>query len=424
MGLAPFEVETDDTMKKSFDICIIGAGASGMAAALEAAEVNPAARILVVEKNDQPGRKIRATGNGRCNISNEKAKDSRQAVQLLEKWGIAVRTLDSGLMYPYSESAGDVADLLAMEMKARGIFLWTDTVIKEISPRPETSDFLLTVETADSTKRITASKVIAAVGGKAGPHYGTTGDGYKIMRNLGHTVTAPVPILTPVECKGDDCNLIGGTRAKGTVTLKERRGEGWKTAFEESGEIQFTSFGISGICVFNMTRYMRFKPGRGIDDFRIEIDLCPERNLMDYIAGRKERTPELNVGWLLTSVLKEKLSVYVLARTGIDAAKAIGELTEAECRTICDQVHKLEFRPTGVRGWKEAQCTSGGVVLSELDEKTGESKLCPGLYITGEMQDYDGPCGGYNLNHAWLTGSAAGRDAGEKCRMNENQKGI
>lgn len=416
MGLAPFEVETDDTMKKSFDICIIGAGASGMAAALEAAEANPAARILVVEKNDQPGRKIRATGNGRCNISNEKARDSRQAVQLLEKWGIAVRTLDSGLMYPYSESAGDVADLLAMEMKTRGISLWTDTTIKEISPRPETSDFLLTVETAGSAKCISASKVIAAVGGKAGPHYGTTGDGYKMMRNLGHTVTAPVPVLTPVECKGDECHLIGGTRAKGTVTLKERDGEEWKKTFEESGEIQFTSFGISGICVFNMTRYMRFKPGRGIDDFRIEIDLCPERDLMKYIAGRKARTPELNVGWLLTSVLKGKLAGYVLERIGIDAAKTNGELTEAECRAICEQVHTLEFRPTGVRGWKEAQCTSGGVALSELDEKTGESKLCPGLYITGELQDYDGPCGGYNLNHAWLTGSAAGRDAGEKCR--------
>lgn len=416
MGLAPFEVETDDTMKKSFDICIIGAGASGMAAALEAAEANPAARILVVEKNDQLGRKIRATGSGRCNISNEKARDSRQAVQLLEKWGIAVRTLDSGLMYPYSESAGDVADLLAMEMKTRGVFLWTDTTIKEISPRRDRSDFLLTVETAGSAKRITASKVIAAVGGKAGPHYGTTGDGYKMMRNLGHTVTAPVPVLTPVECKGDDCHLIGGTRAKGKVTLKERDGEEWKKTFEESGEIQFTSFGISGICVFNMTRYMRFKPGRGIDDFRIEIDLCPERDLMKYIAGRKARTPELNVEWLLTSVLKGKLAGYVLERIGIDAAKTIGELTEAECRAICEQVHTLEFRPTGVRGWKEAQCTSGGVALSELDEKTGESKLCPGLYITGELQDYDGPCGGYNLNHAWLTGSAAGRDAGEKCR--------
>ena len=416
MGLAPFEVETDDTMKKSFDICIIGAGASGMAAALEAAEANPAARILVVEKNNQLGRKIRATGSGRCNISNEKARDSRQAVQLLEKWGIAVRTLDSGLMYPYSESAGDVADLLAMEMKTRGVFLWTDTTIKEISPRRDRSDFLLTVETAGSAKRITASKVIAAVGGKAGPHYGTTGDGYKMMRNLGHTVTAPVPVLTPVECKGDDCHLIGGTRAKGKVTLKERDGEEWKKTFEESGEIQFTSFGISGICVFNMTRYMRFKPGRGIDDFRIEIDLCPERDLMKYIAGRKARTPELNVEWLLTSVLKGKLAGYVLERIGIDAAKTIGELTEAECRAICEQVHTLEFRPTGVRGWKEAQCTSGGVALSELDEKTGESKLCPGLYITGELQDYDGPCGGYNLNHAWLTGSAAGRDAGEKCR--------
>lgn len=416
MGLAPFEVETDDTMKKSFDICIIGAGASGMAAALEALEANPAARILVVEKNDQPGRKIRATGNGRCNISNEKARGSRQAVQLLEKWGIAVRTLDSGLMYPYSESAGDVADLLAMEMKTRGVFLWTDTTIKEISPRRDRSDFLLTVETAGSAKRITASKVIAAVGGKAGPHYGTTGDGYKMMRNLGHTVTAPVPVLTPVECKGDDCHLIGGTRAKGAVTLKERDGEGRKKVFEEEGEIQFTSFGISGICVFNMTRYMRFKPGRGIDDFRIEIDLCPKRNLMDYIAGRKARTPELNVEWLLTSVLKEKLAGYVLERIGIDAAKTIGELTEGECRAICEQVHTLEFRPTGVRGWKEAQCTSGGVALSELDEKTGESKLCPGLYITGELQDYDGPCGGYNLNHAWLTGAAAGRDAGEKCR--------
>ena len=195
-------------------------------------------------------------------------------------------------------------------------------------------------------------------------------------------------------------------------------GEDWKKVFEESGEIQFTSFGISGICVFNMTRYMRFKPGRGIDDFRIEVDLCPERNLMEYIADRKVRTPELNVGWLLTSVLKEKLAAYVLARSEIDTAKTIGELTEAECRTICAQVHGWRFIPPGYGDGRKRSAHPAVWYFRNWMKKPESPSSARGCTSPGELQDYDGPCGGYNLNHAWLTGSAAGRDAGGKCRMN------
>ncbi len=403
-------------MKNQYDIVVVGAGASGMAAALAAAEVNPDTRILVLEKNPAPGKKIRATGNGRCNISNIHAEHYPEARSLLRKWGIITRDYPSGLVYPYSESAGAVAEILATRMQEMGIELWTSMAVTDVLEKP----FRLQVERCGKKNasgkperiRIQAKKVILASGGKAGPDFGTIGDGYRWVRNLGHQVISPIPVLTPVDCKEDSCEKISGTRAKGIVTLYRKTEEEWKCVFTEEGEIQFTATGLSGICVFNMTRNMRFDRTEGLGVFRVEVDLCPDLDVKAYLEEWKENETELEIA--LRTLLREKLSRYVIQRAEIPPKRRCKELTEKEIRSLEETLHHLRFRPTGIHGWKEAQCTAGGVSLEEIDARSQESLISPGLYITGELQDYDGPCGGYNLNHAWVTGAMAGADAAKK----------
>lgn len=419
-------------MKNQFDIVIIGAGASGLASALEGAASNPEARILILEKNRISGKKIRATGNGRCNISNTQASGYSEVSELLRKWGIVTRIYPSGLVYPYSESASAVADLLEAEIREQNVELWTSVSVTDVtfdsSPKNSGKPYCIqgtrSAQKNPSKKRgkwtldaperiqIRAKKVILATGGKAGPDFGTIGDGYRWVRNFGHRVVPAIPILTPVDCKEDSCKDIAGTRAKGTVTLYRKTGEEWEGAFTEGGEIQFTATGLSGICVFNMTRKMRFDREEGLGIFRVEVDLCPNFNVKSYLEERKADGVLLEIA--LATILRAKLSRYVIRRAGIPENRCCVELTEPEICKLSDIIHHLRFRPTGIHGWKEAQCTAGGVSMEEIDGETQESRICPGLYITGELQDYDGPCGGYNLNHAWITGARAGADAAGK----------
>ncbi len=419
-------------MNNQVDICIVGGGASGLAAALEAHRQNPEARILLLDKNDILGKKIRATGNGRCNITNVQAPEYERTVRLLEDCGIALRAYDSGLVYPYSESAADVADLLWKQVKLDGTEILLNSELADIQ-KQKNGDFRIRVEhhrkkgeepkEQEGHSTLIARKVILATGGKAGPQYGTIGDGFPIARRLGHTVRSAVPVLTPIDCREDACDEVAGVRAKGTVTLNRKCDGEWKAVFTERGEIQFTKTGLSGICVFNMTRHMRFGLGEDISAFRVEVDLCPDLDVSEHLRLQCRKEPpgaDFHEGSLplylgLSTVLKKSLASYVIRRTGLDRNIDISTLDEGEIEALAHQIHHLSFRPTGIHGWKEAQCTSGGVLRAELED-SGESRICPGIYIVGELQDYDGPCGGYNLNHAWISGSKAGRHAANAIR--------
>ncbi len=431
-------------MDKFFDICIIGAGASGLAAALEASNENSEARILLLEKNNILGKKIRATGNGRCNISNTHAQKSEETLALLRKWGVVTRTYPTGLIYPYSESAADVTNLLTEQVENSSVEVWTGTTVTDIqrvtskndplsdnnAESLEPSNGYIILGSRDSSEkssakiRIHASYVIVSTGGKSGPQYGTIGEGYKFLRNLGHKVKSTIPILAPIDCKGDSCSDISGIRAKGIVYLYRKSQEGWKTVFTEEGEIQFTSYGLSGICVFNMTRRMRYSKEEGMAVFRIGVDLCPDIDIEKLILEQQEiaraQGYALPLKFLLTSLFKEKLARYILRRVNIEETRTIVDITPSEVTALSECIHNLTFAPTGIHGWKEAQCTSGGVFLEELDSETGESRICSGLYVVGELQDYDGPCGGYNLNNAFLTGAAAGTDASRRVRESKH----
>ena len=433
---------------RTADVVIIGGGASGLAAAIELGMKAPGLDVLIIEKLAEPGRKIRATGSGRCNISNTGAAGFSRIMEFFREIGLVTRSYDNGLVYPYSESAADVATLLTERAASLGVRFACGEELMSVKyvpaslvsePLPgSTNVFQMesVIKDRDGMRSVItqSSFVIMAMGGKAGPTYGTIGDGYRIARNLGHSVVAPAPALTGIECSEWDeghvpCVItLGGTRSAGVVSLfrDPARGFGDDTKiFEEAGEIQFTKYGLSGICVFNMTRQMRFdrRAGESLDDFLVRADLFPDGDIAEYIKDRQNgcfaNTP---TGEILRTVLKEPLADYVIASAddGEDeegrrlADRPLSQLGDEEVNAIAGSVHFLEFHPSQIRGWNDAQVTMGGVSLDEINDATSESLLVGGLYITGELADRDFQCGGFNLSNAWLTGIAAADDIAGK----------
>ena len=429
------------------DVIIVGGGASGLAAAIELRMSSPELGVTVIEKMSETGRKLRATGSGRCNITNTSASGYIEIMKFFTRIGLVTRAYDNGLVYPYSESASDAADLLAARAGELGVRVITDAEVtgirmassdKRASVHRFETDYTVKEETTGKNGRIIAEKtfsseyVILACGGKAGPMFGTTGDGYRIARELGHTVVTPVPVLTPIECREWDpsnrpCAVsLAGTRTRGIVKLckydQSDHGPGAEI-FAEAGELQFTKFGISGICVFNMTRHMRYDRSRGekLSDFIVKADLYPDGDIEDYLRDRRDNAfPGELTADVLRTLIKENIASYVLksvsAVIGLFPEKPVKDLTDKEITAIGDTVHALTFHPEKIRGWKDAQATSGGISMAEIDPETCESLIVPGLYITGELADRDFPCGGFNLSNAWLTGITAARSITHKKR--------
>ena len=437
--------------KRKADVVIIGGGASGLAAAIELGMRAPQLSVLVIEKMPEPARKIRATGSGRCNIMNTGAEGFSRIMSFFRETGLVTRTYEDGLVYPYSESAADVAELLVKRAEALGVKLacgeevisvkTAAEAVAEAGNEAEAGDeagrFIVTsvFKGAGGEQRITtaADYAVLACGGKAGPSYGTTGDGYRLARELGHSIVTPVPALTGIECREWDegeepCGItLGGTRSRGVVSLYRDSSGGFgeeTKLFEEAGEIQFTKYGLSGICVFNMTRFMRFDKaaGESLDDFLIRLDLFPDGSIAEYIEDRQKGAfADAGPDELLCTILKKPLAAYAAGRYRAMRASEPGDDDGGRDGGIDIQlmqraVHGLEFHPVRLRGWKDAQVTMGGVSLDEIDGATSESKLAEGLYITGELADRDFMCGGFNLSNAWLTGLAAADDIAGRSR--------
>lgn len=373
------------------DICIIGGGASGMTAAICAKEAAPGLRVLILEKKNQMGKKILATGNGRCNLSNQACPGAKTTLDFFQKLGLLTRTDGQGRIYPYTEEARAVRDALEQRIRELGVEIETSS---EVSSVEAWEDGAFSVEM--NNKILKAGRVLIACGGKAGSAFGSTGEGFRFARNLGHRVNKPIPVLTAVEVK-EKMERFAGIRAKAAVRL-DREG---KTVFQEEGEIQFTGTGISGICVFNMSRFLLLPQGRsfenGFDDYEIFIDFFPDRDDLESILEfRKARG--IGPDKLLQFLVRRPIAERVLNLSGGD--------TEEAARLL----KAFPLSPKGVKGWDFAQVTKGGVALEQVNSKTMESLVVPGLYFAGEVLDYDGPCGGYNLQHAWETGMKAGKE--------------
>lgn len=374
------------------DICIIGAGASGLAAAIIAAQENPELSVMILEKKDVPGKKLSATGNGKCNLTNTKCANIAETLLFFDTLGIYTRVDEEGRVYPYCSQAKDVVYALTKAAEDAGIKIRTNCTLEKIQKK---SDFFA-LETNKGT--VEARKVLIAAGGKSAPQFGTSGDGYSFAKSFGHTVKRLSPVLTGIETE-EDLQEVKGVRVKALVKLLK---DG-KPLEQELGEVQFNADGISGICVMNLTRFIKLDEGEsfkeGIQRYSIELDFIPK---MDQIQLENFLKRRANLGEkdLLLSILPEQLRHYITKQHNLQKNNL--------CK-LAKILKNYHLSIKGTKGWKQAQCTSGGVALEEINMDTMESLKIGGLYFSGEVIDFDGPCGGYNLQNAWETGMKAGR---------------
>jgi predicted Rossmann fold flavoprotein len=387
-----------------YDIGIIGGGPAGMTAAIVAAQNNPNLKICLIEKNNCLGKKLYATGNGKCNLSNVSCNDTTTIMKFFDSIGIVTRTDDAGRLYPCSEQASDVVMALENALHALNIEILANQTPVKIEETTKGFEIVL------KQNVLLCKKIMLAIGGKAGPQFGTQGDGYLMAKGFGHDITRTYPVLSPIECAGNFKNLKG-VRAKGIVGL-EKSG---RLIAQEQGEIQFTDNGLSGICVFNLSRFIILDAhvpyGEGIKEYYMTVDFLPnfeEAQLMELLQKRSIQPLGKNADLLLTLV-HSSLGLDILEKCNLPENGSSIKLSLEHCQQIAHFLKNWRAPVVGVKGWKNAQVTGGGVELAQVNPDTMESRLVSGLYFAGELLDYDGPSGGYNLHFAWESGIKAGK---------------
>lgn len=399
-------------------IGIIGAGASGMAAALAAAE-NPDVEVLVLERQSRVGRKLLATGNGRCNLTNLHALEGgyhgespdfsqaaltrfspEETLAWFRSLGLYTVAEPSGRVYPYSDQANSVVDVLRLAMDKPNITLVTGFTVEKIRREPE--GFTL----SSREDSYFCHKVIVACGGLAGSKLGGTMSGYQLLGKLGHRSTRLRPALVQIKCGWGGVVGLKGVRANCHVKILRDD----HVFAQSTGELQFTEMGLSGPVIFEISRDVCF--GKG--DWRARLDFLPEMSpeeLEEMLLERQQRNFPMEE--LLTGILHNRLGRVLTKAAGIGGRQA-GDLTREEIAQVCRTVKDFDIPLTEPLGMDSAQVTAGGVLTENFDPQTMESRLVPGLYACGEVLDVDGDCGGYNLQWAWSSGRTAGLHAGKE----------
>ena len=372
---------------------VIGGGASGMMAAITAAEAG--ARVILLEHKDRIGKKILSTGNGRCNFTNIHQEPicyhsedplfpwrvvsrfgARDAVSFFLQLGVYSKNRN-GYLYPNSDQASAVLDALRMELRRLSVEIRTETHCSEIIPGKKG----FRIHTDKGT--VSADRVILCAGSRAAPSTGSDGSGYDLAKRLGHRMVPVLPALVQLKCGESFFKQIAGVRANGTVSI-------WadgECLARDTGEIQLTGYGISGIPVFQVSRYTA-----------------------QALYEKKAVAAELD---FMPDFTKEQMQAFLKARglSGITRTKCAGKFTEEEIHKLCCLIKCFRVTVSGTNSFDQAQVCRGGIDTTEVDPETLESRLVPGLYFAGEILDVDGMCGGYNLQWAWSSGYVAGRNA-------------
>lgn len=417
---------------KSIDtnILLIGAGASGITAAISAAqriEQNGRnKRVTLIEKSDRIGRKILMTGNGKCNLSNEnitkdnyneaastiepilKKYNSNFVKELFKKLGLLTKTDRSGRIYPYTNQASSVLDVLRVELKRLNIQTFNNVDIT--CAEKKKGKFIVT----SSDFMFTADKVIISVGGLASPGRVFVDNIYNIVKKFGHTYENPFPALVPIKTNSGFEKSLKGVRWNAKIALLHDNVK----IKEEIGEVQFTEYGLSGICVFQLSRFVgEIKKRDRKANLKIVVDLMPEYGLSEILNMLKHKL-KLHDGedlsTLFVGILNNKLGQAVIKQcVDLKSSTNLASLTNSQLSDIAVAIKNLEFKVDGVQPFKNAQVMSGGFNLNELNLITMESLRVKGLYLTGEMLNVDGLCGGFNLHWAWISGFIAGKSAAE-----------
>lgn len=398
-------------------IGIIGGGASGMAAALTAAEKD-ANTVIIFERQARVGRKLQATGNGRCNLSNLHASaasyhgeqplfalpaleafPAENTLRWFRKLGLYTVTEGSGRVYPYSDQANSVVDVLRFGLQKGNITLKTGFEV--VKTRKSAGGFM--VESCD--EQVYCDKLIVACGGLAGTKLGGSMSGYKLLRSFGHKCTKLRPTLVQLKSSWSACPSLKGVRANCHVEILKDGSHHSSSC----GEIQFTEYGLSGPVIFEVSRDVCQSNGQWSARLNLMPDEKPDA-LKAELLLRCDR--DLPADELLTGMLHNRLGRVLIQAAGIRAQQPVSELSELQVNEVCRLIQDLELPLTGSMGMEAAQVTAGGIVTAEFDGCTMESRLVPGLYACGEVLDIDGDCGGYNLQWAWSSGRLAGQSAG------------
>ena len=402
----------------AFDVCVIGGGPAGMFAAITAARNG--CSVLLLERNDRLGKKLLITGKGRCNVTNNCTADEvlkntprngkflfsamaafppSMAMEFFEDAGCALKTERGNRVFPTTDRSQTVLDALQRELKSAGVIVKTAKVLSI------QADENGVVGVATNSGFLEAKRIILATGGASYPATGSTGDGYKFAKQLGHTIVEPQGSLVPLETAGPDAPELQGLALKNTA-LKLLNPKG-KAVYKDFGEMLFTHFGVSGTMVLSASAHI----GKG-EGWKLSLDLKPaldEHKLDERILRDLDMYQNRSMENALTDLLPRSMIPVVLRRIGVDGSLQANSFTKQNRRALVELLKNFTLEITGKRPVAEAIITSGGVKCGEIDPKTMESKKTCGLYFAGEIIDCDAYTGGFNLQIAWATGVAAGR---------------
>lgn len=407
-------------------ICVIGGGASGMMAAISAARLG--ATVTLLERMDRVGKKILATGNGRCNLTNQNIVVERyhgqnpkfiygalgqftpqQTVQFFEMLGIACK-VEEEKIYPFSDQASSVLDVLRYEMKKLKIQEICNVEVSHIIPINKG----FSIQMEGRKEIVQAEKVIVATGGKASSQLGSNGSGYQIVETLGHSIVKPFPALVQLCLEAHFLKRIKGVKFKGEISVHGNQ----KFLRKEKGEILFTDYGISGPPILQISRMASQALQQG-QEVNIQLDLFPDyssEQLEILLHTRWGYDPDKSLDFSFVGFINKRLIPVILLEAGIkNIQKPCKEVQEHEKRQILKILKSWTFSVKGTQSWRQAQVTAGGIDTKEVDPKTMESKKISDLYFTGEVIDIDGDCGGFNLQWAWSSGYVAGKWAATSC---------
>ena len=412
-------------------IVVIGGGASGMCAALAARESG--AEVILFEHNDRLGKKLNATGNGKCNLGNEILQEGcyrggdmafvdsvfdkcspADTREWLSEHGLMIKN-KRGYFYPHSEQAASVVSFFASKLLDSGVGIHCSSEVLKVKKEKKGFSVQYKDLVKDSMENMSCDRVILASGGMAGQNLGAGPFGYETAKSFGHIITPLFPALVQLVAKDKNLKTLSGVRTEAGVHLITQL-DGREQYYSESGEILFTDYGISGIAVMQLSRFagdvLRQKGTAKLSlDFMVDYSF-PE--LQDYLLRRKVSCGLLSVEDCLCGMLPKKLMYVILLRTGIAPDSRYCDLGKDTLVRICRGIKEFSLPIMQTKDFSMAQVTAGGVALSGINPKTMESKLQKGLYLTGELLDVDGTCGGYNLQFAFATGILAGLAASKR----------
>ncbi len=406
-------------------VLVIGGGASGMMAAITAARQG--ASVTLLERNPRVGKKILATGNGRCNFTNVNADLScyqghnprfaagaltgfsvQETLNFFDKLGIAAKVEDHGKVFPMADQASSVLDVLRYEVQASGVRTICDAYVKGVASN-HTSNHTFTVQ-LENGGALSGDRVILAAGGKAMPSSGSDGNAYQIAAGLGHSLTPIFPALVQLKLEGTFFKQIEGVKLVGTAEILHNQ----KTIAQDSGDILFANYGVSGPPILQISRIageLLQQNKKVILKLNI-LDKLTRKELKEHLAQRFLNNPEKTLEFSLVGLVNKRLISVLLKGAGFKDLKCLaGKVSAQEQEKILNILQDWRFIIRGTKSWPSAQVTAGGIATNEINPHTMESKLVPGLYFAGEIVDIDGLCGGFNLQWAWSSGFLAGINA-------------